>query len=117
MDIYNAISFAVMNHAIVPLCQPHLIINYDATQYKVGYDDGKQVLSILPESESHIQKKARKIKEKKGITAYFKKYMCMVNAFGNTSNPVFLIADDKMSEIDFDVHQVNGLGTTTAVSS
>ena len=41
----------------------------------------------------------------------------MVNAFGNTSNPVFLIADDKMSEIDFDVHQINGLGTTTAVSS
>ena len=41
----------------------------------------------------------------------------MVNAFGNTSDPVFLIADDKMSEINFDVHQVNGLGTTTAVSS
>ena len=59
----------------------------------------------------------RKIKEKKGITAHFIKYMCVVNAFGNTSNPVFLITDDKMSEIDFDVHQVNGLGTTTAVSS
>ena len=65
MDIYNAISFAVMNHVMVPLCQPHLIINYDATQYKVGYDDGKQVLSILPESESHIQKRQERSKKRK----------------------------------------------------
>ena len=62
MNIHNAISFAVMNHAIVPLCQPHLIINYDATQYN---DDGKQVLSILPESESHIQKRQERSKKRK----------------------------------------------------
>ena len=36
-DIFNAISFAVMNQTIVPLCEPQLIINYDATQYQVGY--------------------------------------------------------------------------------
>ena len=28
MDIYNVISFAVVNHAIVPQYQPHLNINY-----------------------------------------------------------------------------------------
>ena len=36
-DIYNAITFAVMNEAIAKQCKPQQIINYDATQFKVGY--------------------------------------------------------------------------------
>jgi hypothetical protein len=46
MDIYNAITFAAMNHGIVPLCQPQLILNFDATQYKVEYVYGKLVAII-----------------------------------------------------------------------
>jgi len=69
MDIYNAISFAVINHSIIPLCQPHhiIIIIYDSTQYKVGYNDGKQVSSILPESESRAHEKPRMVTGKKEL--------------------------------------------------
>ena len=72
-----------MNYLIVHLCQPHLIINYNATQYKVGYDDQKQnkkVSSILPESESRTHKKARKVTEKNGITGCFIKSIYMIVA-------------------------------------
>jgi len=42
-DIYNTITFTAMNHIVVPQCKPELIINFDATQFQVGYDCDKMV--------------------------------------------------------------------------
>jgi len=49
----------MMNHLIVHLCQPHLIIDYNATQYKVGYDHGEQVSSYLSQNLVHTKKEER----------------------------------------------------------
>ena len=110
-DIYNAISFSCMHKMMTDICEPQLIINYDATQYKVGYESGKLV-SSWHKSERFMQKKALK-SDNQGITSYFIKYFCMINAFGNTADPVFIVADDKMNEDEIDVHTITGLGCTT----
>ena len=97
-DIYNAIIFAVMNEAIAKQCKPQLIINYDATQFKVGYTSDKKVECVILESERYMRKKVRKLAGDKGITSYFIKWFAMINAFGNTSDPVFIVADKNMKE-------------------
>ena len=60
-----------------------------------------------------MQKKALK-SDNQGITSYFIKFFCMVNAFGNTADPVFIVADDKMNEDEIDVHTITGCTTVKA---
>jgi hypothetical protein len=65
-DIYNAISYAAMNHVIVPLFKPQLILNYDATQFRVGYGNNESVRVVTPETEIDMKHKVMKKKDKKG---------------------------------------------------
>ena len=115
-DIYNAISYAAMNHVLVPLCKPQLILNYDATQFRVGYGTNGCVSVVIPETEKNMKHKVMKRKDNKGITAYYIKYMCLISAFGFISEPVFLVADSNMSKEDIDVQEVMGLGVTSTVT-
>jgi hypothetical protein len=88
-DIYNAISYAAMNHVLVPLCKPQLILNYDATQFRVGYGTNGCVSVVIPETEKNMKHKVMKRKDNKGITAYYIKYMCLISAFGSYLNLFF----------------------------
>jgi transposase len=47
-DIRNAVSFAVMNSLVVPLTEPDLIINSDATQYTVGGGAKRVQVIMIP---------------------------------------------------------------------
>ena len=116
-DIFNAISFAVMNQTIVPLCEPQLIINYDATQYQVGYHANELIECIVLRSEKYKKKKVFKDPLNQGITAYFIKWMCVINACGETSDIVFLVADSSMDDTVIDVVKVPGLSCSSHVGA
>jgi hypothetical protein len=116
-DVYNAISYAAMNYFVVPLSNPHLIINYDATQYKVGYNQDGAVECVVMKSDLSNKKKVFKTLGDKGLVSYFIKWFCVINASGQNSSPVFLIADSSMEPEDIDVHFVKDLGCSTQVGS
>ena len=45
----NEILFAAMCLSIVPICEPQLVISYDATQYRVGYIFDNRIQSAKSE--------------------------------------------------------------------
>jgi len=59
-DIFNAISFAVMYTAIVSPCKPQLIINYDATQFKVGYEANRMKECVVLQSGRYNKKNKKR---------------------------------------------------------
>ena len=61
-------------------------------------------------SEIYMHKRVRKLAGDKGITSYFIKWFAVINAFGNTSDPVFIVADNNMKENIIDIHEIPGLG-------
>ena len=120
-DIYNVIStfnlvleallyYAAMNHVLVPLCKPQLILNYDATQFRVGYGNHGSVKVVIPDIEKNMKYNVMKRTDNRGITSYYIKCMSLISAFG--LEPVFLVADSNMSKEDIDVQEVMGLGVT-----
>jgi hypothetical protein len=115
-DIRNAVSFAVMNSLMVPLTEPDLIINSDATQYTVG--GGAKRVQVIMISRDEAQEGPIKSKPQKsdgGLMAYFKKHYATVSAMGCSATPVFMATDDNMKVDDIDVYAVPGLGNGTDV--
>jgi hypothetical protein len=116
-DLRNAISFAAMNSLMVPITPSKLILNADASQFKVGYDSNKKIevkylvkpagkpLKVLPE------------KNDAGITAYFIKYYLLMSAGGFSADPVFVIADGSMGANEIDWYKVQGLGVGTDLTA
>jgi hypothetical protein len=74
-----------MNYAIVPLCDPKLIINYDASQYEVGYDGDKLTSCVLIKDDDSKTQKTRKDKGQQGLTSYFIKWFCLITAYWTIS--------------------------------
>lgn len=88
-----------MNQLMTPLTSSHLIFNADATQFTVGYDSAKnrsEVASIEEGRRRHYQ-------------IYFIKYYCLISAFGNSADPVYILADDAMKKDEIDTYVVPGL--------
>ena len=67
-DIRNSVSFAVMNKYMVPLTQPALILNVDATQFTVGEKHGKIQIKYVESSKNSLkafEKLSKLIKDSK----------------------------------------------------
>ena len=115
-DIRNTVSNMAMNLTIIPQCEPDLILNSDATQFRVGYDCNKKVKVVfIKEEQGDSAKKAAADKTDKGITAYFIKFYLLINAAGCQSDPVFVIADSTMPEDVIHPMQVRGLSIGTQI--
>lgn len=114
-DLQNAISFAAMNYGIVPYVLPQLIVNCDATQFTVGSESGRKIqVKVLTKSECY---KVLPDESNKGITAYFIKYYLIMNAYGQISHPIFVVADETMAEDTIDVYRVPCLSLSVSLES
>lgn len=113
LDVYNAITFAAMNYAIVPSTAPQQIINHDATQFQVGYQGNKLVECIALKLEVDLKRSARKIEDEKGKTSFIIERFCVISAYEGTSEPVFIVADSSTSDDAFEVQEVQGLSIGT----
>jgi hypothetical protein len=115
-DLRNAISFAAANHLMVPLVNRHLILNMDATQFRVGSDTTLKTKAVY--SSRHPitgQKQKQKVhtkplKGRNGIVSYYIKFYLIMSAGGYPSTPVFVVQDESMTAETIDAHSIPGLG-------
>jgi hypothetical protein len=115
-DVRNAVSFGVMNQLMVPMTHPSLILNSDATQYKVGYNSDDKVLVKYIKNGTDSDEKDHLVvlpsegsNQSGGITAYFIKFYSLL-ACGSASNPVFMIAEESLGDDEIRVIEVPYLG-------
>ncbi|KAJ1424399.1 hypothetical protein B484DRAFT_398301, partial [Ochromonadaceae sp. CCMP2298] len=125
-DICNFITFAAMNYAFVVTMKIHpaLIVNIDATQFKVGSDSSGAVFVVVSEEDEEllaISGKPLKAAPRKGDNShgvsFFIKYYLLMTAAGNIMDPVFVIQDPFMEAETMDPYWVPGLGVTPHVMS
>lgn len=118
-SVYNAVSFAAVNHLMSNLCSSHLILNSDATQFAVGaVGDGKVEVKYLDDMGTSKKKKVTPEKNMDETEILFTiKYYLLMSAFGFSADPVFVIADGTMNEDEIDVHEVIGLGVGTDINA
>lgn len=119
-DIRNAVSFAAMNSYMVQSMKvnPKLILNADASQFKVGSDCKQNIQIKYAETESiKLEGPLKSLPNvaDKGITAFFMKYYLLMSAFGDQADPVFVLADSSMDSESIDVFEVVGLGISNVV--
>ena len=83
-SIWNAVSFAAMNIAMVPLVNVHLICNLDATQFAVGDSKGGRVEVKYCNDDGRPQS-LKTVTKGENIVSYFIKYFLLIFADGNTN--------------------------------
>ena len=94
-DIRNSVSFAVMNKYMVPLTQPALILNVDATQFTVGEKHGTNNVKYVESSKNSLKVLPKSTSD--SSVSYFIKYFLLIAADGSAADPVYVIADGNMS--------------------
>jgi hypothetical protein len=83
---------------------PELILNMDATQFKVGGNATDDADIIIEKGLNNKNKKCKPIdRTNKGISAYYINYYLIMTARGMTSLPIFLLADASMDPEMIDV--------------
>ena len=105
-DKWNTVSFAAMNHLMSRVTERDLVLNMDSTQFRVGrVSDGSIEVSFVKEQRSN--KKALKVDEpgqqSDGSMAFYIKYYLLMSAGGFTSDPIYVVADDKMKADEIDI--------------
>ena len=109
LSIKNAISFAAMNKLMVTNCKAHLILNSDATQFKVGCDSNQKIIVeyVLGIHGRKMSLKAEPDKQSAGIVAFYIKYYLLMS--------VYVIQNSFMSAGEIDVYEVHGLQTHSGI--
>ena len=97
-DVRNAITFGGMNAMMVEYSIPQLIVNMDSTQFCVGYNNNKKLeIKFIGEVNGPLKSNPSKDRNSNGL-AYFIKVYIVITAFGNQAPPVYVVADDNMTE-------------------
>ena len=115
-SIWNAVSFAAMNIAIIPLVNVHLICNLDATQFAVGDSKGARVEVKYCNDDSRPQS-LNTVTKGDNIVSYFIKYFLLIFADGSTGPPVYVVADGSMDGNAIDAYGFPALGISTELHS
>jgi hypothetical protein len=123
-DIRNAISFGVMNQIMVNAVHPSLILNSDATQYAAALDCHENVQVIfVAKSDPHQLDRGDKIGNNVlpdnivgSLVQFFIKYYLLMNALGNISTPVYIIADEEIPVGQFRAFEVQSLAHGVSVN-
>jgi hypothetical protein len=123
-SVRNAVSFAAMSKWAYDKLDVHpaRLLNGDGTSYTVGYESSGQVkiLRIERETEEEVQEQLKQVVPKKGAKTfglYTVKFYFVINAYGWTFDPIFVIQDETMDADDMDWYPVVGLGVGTDVTS
>jgi hypothetical protein len=110
-DIRNLASFIAANHCMIPKTNVNLIINADATQCKTSGESTKKIkVKVAKGRNTSIDPLKVLPAENESLTAFFIKYYMIFGAGGSLAMPIFILADDKMTSDDVDVHTIHGLG-------
>ena len=115
-SIRNAVSF-ILAMFIFRHVKPSLVINMDATQYTVGRS--QKANTVIYDPETQKKKCLKTLPPEKGgfLMHMFIKYVHVITAGRRMGDPIFLIADDSMSEDDFDVQECPCLAIGTSLGS
>ena len=120
-DLVNAVGFAALTQYMVNErgTHPALIVNADATQFKVGGNDDQSVKVKYPKEGKGVTTafKTRDLVESEGLVSYFIKYLGLMSAVGVLASPVYIAADKNMEPEDLDVHWMPNLGVSTDVNA
>lgn len=107
-EFCNFVSFAATNATMVPYIHPSLILNADATQFKVGDDDELiRVVYFADEVEGPLKTAAD---QRSSSTCIFIKYYLCMSAHGYVAPPIFIICDESMEKEDLAVHELPAFG-------
>jgi hypothetical protein len=125
-NICNFITFAAMNTALVVDMNIHtaLIVNIDATQFKVESDSAGKVYGCvamnddgsMPNPDKPLKAAPREGDNSSG-GSFFIKYYLLMTAAGNVMDLVFVIQDRFMEPETMDSYWVSGLGVGTDVTA
>lgn len=110
-DVRNAFSMFCLAKAFCSDLSPEMIINWDATQYRISGDGELKRMVRHDDGLDHIPPTA----EGSGELDQFIKLYHLNNALGLVANPVFLLANPLMEEDEFIVHKVYGGGNVSNV--
>lgn len=118
-DILNFVSFAAMNYLYVKLLEirPQMILNADATQFKVGNrTDGKVQVKAISLKKGPV-KATPKARDPATGMAFFIKYFLLMSAAGNAHTPVYVIANPQLDAEEMYPYLVRDLGASTEAGS
>ena len=117
-DPRNAFSMYCMSRAFCGVAgidrevkSPHLIFNWDATQFKVSAT-GTLEVGVVSDGEADNAKHIPATKPTAGDLDIFVKLYHFHNAAGYPATPVFVIAEDSMDKEAFEFHKVSLAGNT-----
>jgi len=114
----NMFCFMVANWLMASNTIPPLILNLDATQFKVGCANNGRVKVIVSDGDADSHNiKAMPQEKNHGITAYFIKYYLLISAAGKVATPVYVVADESMNANEFDAYDAPSLGASTDATS
>ena len=118
-DKINAISVAAAHHLMMPLTDPNITINADATSYQTGGGLTDKIRIIYDPEEQAKRGVPLKVMPEKGtsLVAFFVKFYLCMTAAGTTAPPIYIVADSNMKEGEIDVYEVPGLGIGTEINS
>lgn len=120
-DIYNAVSFFVMNYVMMNVLNifPGFCVNADATQFCCG-GRGDETVEVKFVDDQVESKKSRSLKTtaaeespNDGIIKYFIKFYLIISNGACMAPPIYMLADDNMDEDELRVYKVPMLGIGT----
>lgn len=117
-DIRNLATFIAANHYMVPITNSNLIMNADATQCLTSGEAKRKVkVKVLKGRNTSDDPLKVLPTDKDSLTAFFIKYYMVIGAGGSLAPPIFIVADENMTEGRINVHEVHGLGIGVDPSS
>jgi hypothetical protein len=90
-DVRSSVSFIVMNKIMVPLVNPELIINVDATSFTVGKDPNEKISIVFLKKPEKGPFQVEPVKDNNGSCKYSIKYYLMMTATGRSAKPIFIL--------------------------
>ena len=116
-DLRNFWVTCVMNECYAEGKDPHMIGNFDATQFHVSFNNNQEELVKIVEIQKNNDNDTPTTQCEESILDLFVKYICMANAVGKLATPVFLIADPDLEEDDFGAYLIGGLSYSNDANS
>ena len=113
-DPRNVYTMACMLWAFCALLAACMVFNWDATQFYVDLDGEQTAVYIKGATGESDIPLTRQSSGSLGISV---KYYHFHNSAGETAPAVYIVADDSMSDDDFFVLPIVGLGNSTEVGS
>lgn len=114
--VNNAVTFAAAMKAVMPLIDPRMVGNPDASHFTFKRHRGKVVAlrkhkkCLRQELGTDVPVKAQPGKGDDGDLGFGIKYYCFITTGGCLGPPIYIVADPKMKAGEIDVHKLPNFG-------